>query len=186
MQLFAGASLLRRDRLRPVLELLIFAQVVRRLEATPEQEIDLVEVEIDHRSDVQRQQLGYEKAADYRNAKRLPQFGTGAGAERDRQRAEDRREARHHDGPEPQQAGLPYRFLGGESYSTALEGEIDHHDGVFLDDADQHHDADHGDDREIHLEHDQHDQRADTRRRQAGDDGDRVDEALIEDAEHHE
>ena len=33
-----------------------------------------------------------------------------------------------------------------------LEREVDHHDGVLLDDADQHDDADHGDDAEIHAE----------------------------------
>src|SRR5438445_6560151 len=77
-QPFPDASLLGRDGLRPVFELLIFPEVVRRLEATPEHEIDLVEVEIDHRSDVQRQELGYEQAADHRDTERLAQLRAGA------------------------------------------------------------------------------------------------------------
>ena len=67
----------------------------------------------------------------------------------------------------------------------SLDREVDHHDRVLFHDADQHHDADHGDDREVHLEHHQRDQRADAGRRQAGDDRDRMDEALVENAEHH-
>jgi hypothetical protein len=40
-----------------------------------------------------------------------------------------------------------------------LQGEIDHHDGVLLDDADQEDDADEGDDAEVVAEEQQHQQR---------------------------
>ena len=49
-------------------------------------------------------------------------------------------------------ARLADRGLGAQADAAALEREVDHHDGVLLDDADQHHDADHGDDRQLHLE----------------------------------
>ena len=62
--------------------------------------------------------------------------------------------------------------------------EVDHHDRVLLDDADQHQDADDRDDAEVEAEQLERHQRADRRRRQAGQDGQRVDEALVEDAEH--
>ena len=99
--------------------------------------------------------------------------------------AEDRREGRHHDRAEAQQRGLADRGLRRQADPAALEREVDHHDRVLLHDADQHDDADHGDDRQVHAEHHQDDQRADARRRQAGNDRDRVDEAFVEDAEHH-
>src|SRR5262249_45066679 len=68
---------------------------------------------------------------------------------------------------------------------AAVDREVDHHDRVLLDDADQHDDADHGDDRQIHAEHHQHQQRADAGRGQAGNDGDRMDETFVEHSEHH-
>src|SRR6516162_10820752 len=48
-----------------------------------------VEPEIDHRRGKQRQQLAEQKAADDGNAERVPQFGPGAGAKHQRQRAEN-------------------------------------------------------------------------------------------------
>ena len=65
-----------------------------------------------------------------------------------------------------------------------LEREVDHHDRVLLDDADQEDDADDRDDVEIMAGDDQRQQRAHARRRQGRENGDRVDEALIEHAQH--
>ena len=39
-----------------------------------------------------------------------------------------------------------------------MQGEVDHHDGVFLDDANQHQDADGGDQGEVKAEEAQGDQ----------------------------
>ena len=61
--------------------------------------------------------------------------------------------------------------------------EVDHHDRVLLDDADQQQDADDRDDREIHMEIFEREQRADAGRRQAGENRDRVNVALVEHAE---
>src|SRR5262245_50560684 len=62
------------------------------------------------------------------------------------QRAEDRRERRHHDRPEAQEARLAHRRFCAHADAPALDRKIDHHDCILLDDADQHDDADHGDD----------------------------------------
>ena len=71
-----------------------------RLEAALEHPVDTVEIEIDDRRDVERQELRDAQPADHRDAKWLAQLRARAGAERDRQRAEDRGERRHHDRPE--------------------------------------------------------------------------------------
>ena len=73
--------------------------------------------------------------------------------------------------------GLPSLALG-------LEREVDHHDGVLLHDADEQDDADQRDDAEVRARDEQREQRADAGRRQRGDDGDGVDVALVEHAEH--
>ena len=64
-----------------------------------------------------------------------------------------------------------------------LEREVDHHDRVLLDDADQQQDADDRDDRQVHVEAFEREQRADAGRRQARENRDRVDVALVEHAE---
>ena len=142
-----------------------------------------VEPDVDNRSDEQRQQLRDHEAADHGDAERLAQFGTGAGADRDRQRAEQRAGRGHHDRAEAQEGCLDDRFLGRGALIAALDGKIDHHDGILLHDADQHDHADHGDDAEIHAKQLQGDQRADAGRRQARQNRQRVDEVLIEDAQ---
>ena len=68
--------------------------------------------------------------------------------------------------------------------ALSLEREVDHHDRVLLDDADQHQDADHRDDAEVEAEQPQRAERADRGRRQARQDRQGMDEALVEDAEH--
>jgi hypothetical protein len=66
-----------------------------------------------------------------------------------------------------------------------VQREVDHHDGVLLDDTDQHQDADDGDHGQVHVEQAQRHQRAHRRRRQAGQDGQRVDVALVQHAQQH-
>ena len=68
--------------------------------------------------------------------------------------------------------------------ALGVQREVDHHDGVFLDDADQQDDADERDDAEVGAAEHQREQRADAGRRQRREDRDRVDVALIEHAEH--
>ena len=99
--------------------------------------------EIDHRRREQRQHLADEQAADDGDAERMAQLGAGAGAEHQRQRAEERRQRRHQDRPEAQQAGLVDRLARRLAFvALGVEREVDHHDRVLLDDADQQDDAD--------------------------------------------
>jgi hypothetical protein len=58
--------LLRREGMRTVLGL--FLQVFRRLEATPQQKVGPVEIDVDNGRDVRRQQLRHQQDADYRDA----------------------------------------------------------------------------------------------------------------------
>ena len=138
----------------------------------------------DDRRDEQRQQLRDDKAADHGDAERLAQFRTCARAECDGERPKQRAEGRHHDRPEPAHAGLVNGGCGRLGFfAHQFHRDIDHHDRVFLDDADQHQQADQRDDREIHAHHLQRHQRAEGRRRQAGEDGQRMDETLVKHAE---
>ena len=141
-------------------------------------------VEIEHRRDEQRQRLRNDQAADHRDAQRLAQLGAGAGAEGDRQRAHHRGKRRHHDRAEAHQAGPVDRLGRRRPVAPQRQRHVDHHDRVLLDDADQHQQADHGDDRQVEAGPADGEQRAGCRRRQAGQNGQRMDEALIEDAEH--
>ena len=91
----------------------------------------------------------------------------------------------HHDGPEPEKARAVNRLLGRHLLvALRLKRKVDHHDGVLLHDADEQDDADEGDDRKLALAHHERQERADARGRQRGKNGDRVDVALVEDAEH--
>ena len=68
-----------------------------------------------------------------------------------------------------------------------LEGEVNRHDAVLLDDADQEYDANDGDDAEIHVNGHEQQQCTDAGRRQGRQDRDRMNEALIEhDDIHHD
>ena len=93
------------------------------------------------------------QAADDRVAERLADLRTGAGAEHQRNAAEHGAHRGHQDRPEaragrprapPRAAIMPAPF--------GDEREIDHHDAVLLDDADQQHDADDADHVERHAE----------------------------------
>jgi len=69
------------------------------------------------------------------------------------------------------------------SFALELECEVDHHDAVLLHDTDQQNDADDPDDIEVESKQTQCEQCADARRRQCGEDRDRMYEALIEHSE---
>ena len=75
--------------------------------------------------------------------------------------------------------------LGGVEAFLALggDGEVDHHDAVLLDDADEQNGADERDQTELVAEQHERRQRAQASRGQRRQDGQRVNEALVEDAE---
>ncbi len=70
------------------------------------------------------------------------------------------------------------------SLRLRFHSEIDHHDPVFLDDADEEEDADNGDDGQIVMGYDKGKHGAHTCRRQGRNDGDGVHVALVEHAQH--
>jgi len=68
-------------------------------------------------------------------------------------------------------------------WRSAEIGEIDQHDAVLLDDADEQDDADEGDDRQLGSGDPQRDQRAEASGGQGGDDRHRMDQAFVEHAQ---
>ena len=66
-----------------------------------------------------------------------------------------------------------------------LQGEVHHDDAVLLDQAHQHDEAHEAEDVELLAEQEQRQQRAHHGQRQGRQDGDGVDEVLIQDGQHH-
>src|SRR5215469_414655 len=114
---------------------------------------DPFKIEIDHRRRIKRQPLRHQQPADDRDAERLAQFRATATTKRNRHRAEQRGERRHHDRPEAQQAGLMDRLLRALAFEAlGLQREVDHHDRVLFDDTDQQDDADDRDHRQLVMQ----------------------------------
>ena len=68
--------------------------------------------------------------------------------------------------------------------ALGVEREVDHHDCIFLDDADKQNDADQGNDAELGVEQLQCNQCSYACRGQRRQDRDRMDVAFVQDAEH--
>src|ERR1700730_11348470 len=137
---FAAMTALRQSRSQSVREGFLYA---RRAVGATEPAGEAFEIEIDNRGCVERQPLREQKPADNRDAERPAQLGTGTPSERDRHGTEQCREGRHHDRPKAQEARLVDRLTRALAFEPLrLEREIDHHDRVFLDDADQQYEAD--------------------------------------------
>ncbi len=99
-------------------------------------------------------------------------------------RTQQRRHGGHHDGTEPQQAGLINRFFWRLAFLTlGFQGEIDHHDGVLLHNADQQNDADERDDVEILVEEHQRRDSPHAGRGQSGKNREGVNVAFVQHAE---
>ena len=108
----------------------------------------------------------------------------GAAGQRQRDGAENRGQRRHQDRPEALAAGLEDRHLAADALlALMLQREVHHHDGILLDDAHQQDDADQRDDGEGRPGDQQRQQRADPGGRQRRQDGDRVQQVLVQHAE---
>ena len=141
--------------------------------------------DVDHGRGVEVEDLAHDEAADDRDAERLPQFRAVAVTQGQGHRTEQGRHGGHHDRAETQQAGPVDRVLRARpGPALVLDREIDHEDGVLLHDADEQDDADERHDREIGARDEQGQDRAAAGRGQRGDDRERMDEALVQDAEH--
>src|SRR5438874_556022 len=140
--------------------------------------------QVNNRRGVERQNLAENQAAHDSYAERATKLRTDAVTKCERQAAEKRRHGGHHDGTKAQEAGfvngierrLPFLAFG-------LESEVDHHNGVFLDNADQENDADEGNDAELSVADQESKNRADAGGRERGKNSDGVNETFIQNAE---
>ena len=111
----------------------------------------------------------------------LAQLGTGAKAEHQRNRTEQGSQGGHDDRPEAGQACLVDGLLRRHAVvALRFQGEVDEQDAVLLDDADQQHHTDQPHDAEVLTHGPEQNQCTQACRRQGRDDGQRVDEALVE------
>ena len=125
------------------------------------------------------------ETADNREPQRAAKLRADAGSKHQGQRAEDRRDRGHENWTQAQETSLIDRFPRRQPlFALRIEREVDHHDRVLLDDADQEDDADDADDVEPGACGVERQQRTDAGGRQRGQDRDRMDEALVEHAEH--
>jgi ABC-type multidrug transport system ATPase subunit len=98
--------------------------------------LEPVEIEIDDRRGVERQDLAEREPSDHGIAERLAELGARAMAKHQRYAAEERGHGGHQDRPEAEQAGLADRGQRGMPVALAVNGKVDQHDAVLLDDAD--------------------------------------------------
>ncbi len=80
-------------------------------------------------------------------------------------------------------AGNGFDRRHGRIVALGLKGKVEHHDGVFLDYAKQHDYAHKAVKIEFHAEKPEREQCAETRGRQAGKNGQRMDEAFVQNAQ---
>ena len=157
--------------------------VVRRAAAT-EPDLKTIHVEINDGSGEERQELAENEATDDGDAEWPAKFGAYAMANGERQGAEERGHGGHENRTETKQTsfvnGLDRReaFLG-----FGLDGEIDHEDGVFLDDADEQNNSDQGNEREFRFEKHHGEKSADAGGGQSRKYGDGMDKTFVQDAE---
>ena len=146
--------------------------------------LQAIHVDVDDGRGEEREHLAEDEAADDGDAQRTAQLGANAGAERERHGTEKSGHGSHQNRTETQLACLVNRFDGRQSFFPFhLDGEINHEDGVFLDDANQEDDANERDDVEIRFDELNGEQRADSRGRNRGENGDGMNVTFIEDAE---
>ena len=108
-----------------------------------------VEEDVDDRRGVEGEDLAQQQSADHGDAQRTAQLRAEAGADGQRNAAQQRGHGGHHDGAEAQQAGFVDGFGRGLAVlALGLQREVDDHDAVLLHDADEQNDADDGDDAE--------------------------------------
>ena len=115
----------------------------------------------------------------------MAQLGPVRTVQRQGQRTKNGGHGGHEDGAQAQAAGAVDGLgRGGVAIALPRQGEVDHHDRVLLDDADQQDDANQRDERELRLEPHQRQQRPHSGGGQRGEDGDGVHQVFIQDAQH--
>src|SRR6267143_692466 len=133
---------------------------------------EFVESEINDRSGVERKKLAHDEAADDADAEGAAKLGTGAGAKGQGESSKEGSHGGHQDGAEAQHARFEDGVFGAfAAFAFGLQGKINHHDGVFLDDTDEQDDADDGNDVEVLLEEHESEHGADAGGGKRGNDG---------------
>ena len=103
--------------------------------------------------------------------------------EHQRQRAQERRHRGHQDRAKAQHAGLADGLFRLEvPVALGRDRKIDHHDSIFLDDADQQQDSDNGDDRQVKMKQGQDEQGSNACRRKRRKNRERVNIAFVQHA----
>src|SRR5712672_2241791 len=147
--------------------------------------LNAIHVNVNDRRRKEGEHLAQDESADNGDTQRTAKFRADTGAKSKGKRTQERRHGGHHDGPEAQQTSLINGVKRGLAFQAlGLNREIDHEDGVFLDNADQQDDANERDDIEIGLGELHGEQCADARGWKRRENGDGMDEALVENAEH--
>src|SRR5579859_6256665 len=143
-----------------------------------------IECEIDDGRRIKSKDLAQDEAADDGDAERAAKLGANTGAKREGKTAEKRGHRGHHDRTETQEAGFVDGIERGFAFdSFGFKCEVNHHDGVFLDDANQEDDANERDNTEFRAAEEKGGNGADAGGRQRGKNRDGVDEAFVKDAE---
>src|SRR3981081_1939019 len=147
--------------------------------------LNAIHVNVNDRGGEEGEHLAKNQSTDDGDSKGTAQLRANASAKSKRESAEERGHGGHHNGTEAQQAGLVDGFDGGLAFhALCLHGKVDHQNGIFLDDADQQNDADHSDNAKVQLSESNCQDCADAGGRNRGENGDGVNEAFVQDAEH--
>ena len=101
-----------------------------------------VEIEIDDRRGVEREQLAERQPSDHRITERLAKLRAGASPKHQRHAAKHGGHGGHQDRPKSKQASFADRGKRRVPVILAVNGEVDQHDAVLFDDADEQNDAD--------------------------------------------
>ena len=146
--------------------------------------LQAIEIDIDDWRRIERENLRQCEAAYDGVAERLTNLRSYTAAEHHRNAAKQRRHRGHQDRPEAHDAGSIDGLLGRQPlFMLDVLGKIDQHDSVLLDDADEQYDADDRDHAEIEVNGHQEQQCTEAGRRQGRDDGDWVNQALVQHTE---
>src|ERR1700736_6292071 len=128
-----------------------------------------IERQINDRRGVQRQQLTQNQATDNGDSQGAAQFSSHARPQSQRQSRQQRRHGGHHDRAKTQQARFVNRVPRRPAFfALGLQSKVNHHDGVFLDDANQQDDSNQRNHAEFRAAQQQRQNRAHSRGWQRG------------------
>src|SRR4030095_3532266 len=126
------------------------------------------ERQVNHRCDVERDELRNNQAADNDKTKRTTRRSIGAETEGKRKRAHQRGKRSHDDGAKTFNAGLVNGGMPVITFIEPVQRKIDNHDAIFLHDTHQEEEADDGIKGEGRTEEPEREQASDDGRKKRG------------------